>query len=61
MEFIDAKIWISKNASLCRVFANRVTYILKTIQPQLNLGLSIVIVSLYNFKMLTTEILLVVG
>ena len=27
MEFIDAKIWISKNASLCRVFANRVTYI----------------------------------
>ena len=26
MEFIDAKIWISKNASLCRVFANRVTY-----------------------------------
>ena len=26
MEFIDAKIWISKNASLCRVFANRVTF-----------------------------------
>ena len=26
MEFIDAKIWISKNASLCRVFTNRVTY-----------------------------------
>ena len=26
MEFIDAKIWISKNVSLCRVFANRVTY-----------------------------------
>ena len=26
MEFIDAKICISKNASLCRVFANRVTY-----------------------------------
>ena len=26
MELIDAKIWISKNASLCRVFANRVTY-----------------------------------
>ena len=26
MEFIDAKIWISKNASLCQVFANRVTY-----------------------------------
>ena len=34
MEFIDAKIWISKYASLCRVFANRVTYddILDTIQ-----------------------------
>ena len=26
MELIDAKIWISKNAPLCRVFANRVTY-----------------------------------
>ena len=26
IEFIDAKIWISKNASLCRVFANWVTY-----------------------------------
>ena len=26
MEFIDAKIWISKNVSLCQVFANRVTY-----------------------------------
>ena len=25
MEFIDAKIWIFKNASLCWVFANRVT------------------------------------
>ena len=26
MEFIDTKIWISKNASLCQVFANQVTY-----------------------------------
>ena len=26
MEFIDAKIWISKNVSLCRVFANQVTF-----------------------------------
>ena len=28
MEFIDAKIWISKSASLCQVFANWVTYLL---------------------------------
>ena len=28
MEVIDAKIWISKNASLCRVFANQVTNLL---------------------------------
>ena len=26
IELTDAKIWISKNASLCRVLANRVTY-----------------------------------
>ena len=26
MQFIDAKIWISKNASLCWVFTNRVTF-----------------------------------
>ena len=26
MKSIDVKIWNSKNASLCRVFANRVTY-----------------------------------
>ena len=25
IELIDVKIWISKNASLCRVLANRVT------------------------------------
>ena len=25
MELADAKIWVSKNASLCRVFANQVT------------------------------------
>ena len=31
MEFIHAKIWISKNASLCQVFANRVTYLLENI------------------------------
>ena len=30
MELIDSKIWISKNASLCWVFANRVTYLLST-------------------------------
>ena len=30
MEFIDAKIWIFKNASLCRVFANQVTYYMVT-------------------------------
>ena len=29
MEFIDAKIWISKNASLCRVIANLVTYLIQ--------------------------------
>ena len=27
VELIDAKIWVSKNAPLCRVFANRVTFI----------------------------------
>ena len=27
MELIDAKIWISKNASLCQVFANRITIV----------------------------------
>ena len=27
MDFIDAKIWISKNVSLCRVFANWVIYV----------------------------------
>ena len=27
IELTDAKIWISKNASLCRVLANRVTNI----------------------------------
>ena len=26
IELTDAKIWISKNASLCRVLANQVTY-----------------------------------
>ena len=26
MEFIDAKIWISKNVSLCWVFANWISY-----------------------------------
>ena len=31
MEFIDAKIWISKNASLCRVFTNWVTYVQCTV------------------------------
>ena len=29
MEFIDAKIWISESASLCRAFANQVTIINK--------------------------------
>ena len=28
MEFTDAKIWISKNVSLCRVFVDQVTSIL---------------------------------
>ena len=32
MEFIHAKIWISKSASLCRVFANRVTIMSNCIQ-----------------------------
>ena len=27
MKLTGAKIWNSKNASLCRVFANRVTYV----------------------------------
>ena len=29
IELIDVKIWISKNASLCRVLANRVTILVK--------------------------------
>ena len=28
IELTDAKVWISKNASLCRVLANRVTFML---------------------------------
>ena len=31
IELTDAKIWISKNAPLCRVFPNRVTYVHKFI------------------------------
>ena len=27
MKLTDAKIWNSKNASLCQVFANQVTYV----------------------------------
>ena len=53
MEFIDTKIWISKNASLCRAFANRVTNIRLNITSSLesvNKGICdlVVVYTLYS-------------
>ena len=41
MEFIDAKIWISKNASLCRVFAHQVTFISLRVMEHLRVSLTV--------------------
>ena len=43
IEFVDAKVWISKNASLCQVFANRVTFKMITTA-------SIIIINSQNVK-----------
>ena len=47
MEFIHAKIWISKNASLCRVFANRVTFIVITHGKNTFDNVAIIVTTIY--------------